>query len=56
MMRSLAEHFPHYGWHENKGYASDHHRDEIRRSGPCEHHRRSWRLPVELDEPMDVAT
>jgi ribonuclease HII len=57
LMRTLAERFPHYGWHENKGYTSDYHRDEIRRSGPCEHHRRSWRLlPVEVDESIDVAT
>lgn len=44
MMVELATAHPHFGWHENKGYASDQHRDQLRAHGPCEHHRRSWRL------------
>lgn len=44
MMIDLAESHPHFGWHENKGYASDQHRDQLRLHGPCDHHRRSWRL------------
>jgi ribonuclease HII len=47
MMVDLAVTHPHFGWDENKGYASDHHRDQLRVHGPCEHHRRSWRLGVE---------
>ncbi|MGN6087770.1 MAG: ribonuclease HII [Actinomycetales bacterium] len=35
-----------YGWHENKGYASPEHLEALREHGPCEHHRRSWRLRV----------
>lgn len=45
MMVDLAATHPHFGWDENKGYASEHHRDQLRLHGPCEHHRRSWRLP-----------
>lgn len=44
MMTELSTSHPHFGWHENKGYASDQHRDQLRAYGPCEHHRRSWRL------------
>ena len=47
MMVDLATGHPHFGWDENKGYASDHHRDQLRVHGPCEHHRRSWRLGVD---------
>lgn len=45
MMLDLAAEHPAYGWHENKGYASPDHVDALRRFGPTEHHRRSWRLP-----------
>lgn len=45
MMNDLARQYPEYGWHENKGYATPTHLDALRRVGPCEHHRRSWRLP-----------
>ncbi|MCZ3385458.1 MAG: ribonuclease HII, partial [Actinomycetia bacterium] len=46
MMVELAATHPNFGWEENKGYASEHHRDQLRVHGPCEHHRRSWRLGV----------
>ena len=45
LMLDLAERHPQYGWHENKGYASSQHLDALRVHGPCEQHRRSWRLP-----------
>ena len=45
MMVELALGYPQYAWHENKGYAAPEHMDAIRRYGPCEQHRRSWRLP-----------
>lgn len=44
MMVDLARTHPHFGWDANKGYASDQHRDQLRVHGPCNHHRRSWRL------------
>ncbi len=44
MMADLSTGHPHFGWQDNKGYASDHHREQLRLHGPCEHHRLSWRL------------
>jgi ribonuclease HII len=45
-----------YGWVENKGYAAPEHQDALRRLGPCELHRRSWRLPGSMgdDDEMPV--
>ena len=48
LMVELSTAHPHYGWEENKGYATPEHMDAIRRVGTCHQHRRSWRLP-ELD-------
>jgi ribonuclease HII len=45
LMADLAGEHPHYGWHENKGYASPDHVAALREHGPCVLHRRSWRLP-----------
>jgi ribonuclease HII len=45
LMAELAGQHPHYGWDENKGYASPGHVAALRDHGPCELHRRSWRLP-----------
>lgn len=45
LMMGLADEYPHYGWDENKGYATPDHMDAIRRLGSCDQHRRSWRLP-----------
>ena len=50
IMTELAASHPHFGWQENKGYASDQHRDQLRAFGPCDHHRRTWRLGT-----LDVA-
>ena len=36
---------PGYGWASNKGYSSAAHIDALKRLGPSELHRRSWRLP-----------
>ena len=47
MMADLSGAHPHFGWHENKGYASEEHREQLRVHGPCQHHRRSWRLGVD---------
>jgi ribonuclease HII len=46
MMTDLSNAHPHFGWHENKGYASEEHREQLQVHGPCQHHRRSWRLGV----------
>jgi len=43
-MKALAEEFPHYAWHTNKGYPTKAHRLAIRDHGACKHHRHSFRL------------
>lgn len=51
LMTGLAAEHPAYGWAENKGYAAPEHVAALRRWGPSEVHRRSWRLPLPGDEP-----
>lgn len=46
LMARLATRYPLYGWERNKGYATDEHRDALRRHGPSPHHRRSFQ-PVD---------
>lgn len=43
-MRNLHQSHPNYGWAVNKGYPTLDHRAAIEQFGPCEHHRRSFRL------------
>jgi ribonuclease HII len=45
LMREAHEEHPHYGWDGNKGYGAEGHLDALRRLGPTELHRRSWKLP-----------
>ncbi len=54
LMRSYDAHFPVYGFARHKGYPTPQHLEAIRSHGPCEIHRRSFRMPVPdsgLDEP-----
>lgn len=44
LMEKLHEEFPQYGWNSNAGYPTISHRNAIREWGPCEHHRKSFRL------------
>ncbi|GAB3058480.1 ribonuclease HII [Intrasporangium mesophilum] len=53
MMVALAGDHPAYGWSLNKGYAAPEHMDALARLGPCELHRRSWRLPGVYEEGLD---
>lgn len=53
LMTALSRGYPHYGWHENKGYATPDHLAAIRRHGTCDEHRRSWRLPGRDDALTD---
>lgn len=46
LMRKLSESYPDYGWHENKGYGSEHHRMAIRDFGITEWHRRSFKIDL----------
>jgi ribonuclease HII len=54
IMTDLSSEHPHFAWHENKGYASDWHREQLRERGPCDHHRRSWRLGLDNTAADDV--
>lgn len=51
IMGELSAQHPYYAWDENKGYASPVHRHELRRRGPSEHHRTSWRLGLDGADP-----
>lgn len=51
-MTMLAEAYPDYGWHKNKGYGAAVHREALRSVGVTPHHRRSWNLGVEQSVPV----
>jgi ribonuclease HII len=42
LMRALAPTHPEYGFDEHVGYATEQHRDALRRHGPCGLHRLSF--------------
>ncbi|RIV22518.1 ribonuclease HII [Fibrisoma montanum] len=44
LMERLGVEFPAYGWAQNVGYPTPHHRDAIRQHGPTKYHRMSFRL------------
>ena len=48
LMREYHEEFPLYGFDRHKGYWTKQHLEAIRRHGPCEIPRRSFRMPVQL--------
>ena len=50
IMVGLAADHTAYAWDLNKGYAAPEHMDALREHGPCELHRRSWRLPGTMTE------
>ncbi len=43
-MDRLAEEYPNYGWHSNKGYPTREHREGIRLHGITPYHRKSYNL------------
>jgi len=45
IMEELAREHPPFGWEQNRGYATPWHTAAVAEHGPCEQHRRSWRLP-----------
>jgi ribonuclease HII len=47
-MDGLHEKFPHYGWMNNKAYATAGHYQAIEKYGITEHHRKSFRLFTEV--------
>ncbi len=44
LMHALDAEFPVYDWARNAGYPTAAHRTALRQYGPCEHHRRTFRL------------
>ncbi|MFD1719388.1 ribonuclease HII [Georgenia deserti] len=53
MMVAHAPNHPQYRWEGNKGYSAPEHLAALREHGPCELHRRSWRLPGQGDPVTD---
>lgn len=55
IMQELSPQFPAYSWADNKGYSAPEHVEALRRLGPTEHHRQTWRLPLmeRVDGPLD---
>lgn len=45
-MCELSESFPQYGWHQNKGYGSAHHRQAIKQHGFTPWHRKSFHVDL----------
>ena len=43
-MRLLHEQFPHYSWHNNKGYGTEAHCKAIEEHGLCKYHRKSFSI------------
>ena len=57
LMIKLADVHPGYGWAENKGYSAPEHLEALRRSGPCDEHRRTWAIPdPSTDTPVGRAS
>jgi ribonuclease HII len=52
LMTELAESFPGYGWHANKGYGTREHSGALARLGVTPHHRRSFAPVRALLEDM----
>jgi ribonuclease HII len=50
IMLELHEKFPHYGFHSHKGYATENHREALKRHGPCHAHRKCFRGVLEPDQ------
>jgi ribonuclease HII len=50
MLRRLAVDYPNYLFDINKGYGTAEHVAALRKHGPSEVHRRSWRLPLMMDD------
>ncbi len=54
LLRRLALDHPRYLFEENKGYGTPEHVAALRRHGPSEVHRRSWRLPSMMDDGVTL--
>ncbi len=47
-MQQLHQEFPHYGWNQNKGYATPGHKEAILKYGFSPYHRRSFARAMQL--------
>lgn len=52
LMDRLHPRYPGYGWDHNRGYATEDHREAMRRLGPSPHHRRSFAPVAQLVEQV----
>ena len=50
LMIELDGVYPQYGFAKHKGYGTAQHLEAIRKYGPCEIHRKSFRMPAKLGE------
>jgi ribonuclease HII len=48
LMKVYDEQYPQYGFAKHKGYGTKAHLEAIRKHGPCEIHRKSFRMPIKL--------
>jgi len=48
LMKVLHDYYPIYGWYKNVGYGTEIHRDAIRKYGPCEYHRKTFKKVKEF--------
>lgn len=48
-MLALHEQYPHYGWNENKGYGTAHHRAQITAHGITPYHRKTFGICKEAE-------
>ena len=56
-MKQLHDKYPHYNWHNNKGYGTEEHRKAIEEHGLCKYHRRSFNIsPASLTMIDDELT
>ncbi len=53
LMIEYDKRYPQYGFAKHKGYGTKAHLEAIRKHGPCEIHRRSFRMPIKLVEEND---
>lgn len=44
LMVDLHNNYPEYGWNKNMGYATKQHQEALKKHGPTEFHRKSFRL------------
>ncbi|MCD6013712.1 MAG: ribonuclease [Flavipsychrobacter sp.] len=54
-MLRLHEEYPHYGWNENKGYGTAHHRKYIKEAGISPYHRKTFGICNEFAEGKETA-